>query len=140
MARNQSSAENTAASLFSVDTGEPVLIAIQHSAVHFVERHGQAGEIQAPLSSLLFVKSDVGYFGISIRAPRDNQSARFFPAEEERVLERHPRHGIRDVGELVLRADIAGRVNAPIGGPQLVVDGDASLIKGDAGGVQVKAF
>src|SRR6516225_4635545 len=115
MARDQSSAENTAAPLFSVNAGESVLIAIQHSAVHFVERQGQGNEIQAPRSSLLFVKADVGYLGISIRAPWDNQSARLFTTEEECVLQHHARHGIRGVGELVHRGDIAGRVNAPIG-------------------------
>src|SRR5215831_5973347 len=140
MARNQRSAENTTGSPFSVDTGESVLIAIQHSAIHFLKRHHQGGQIQPPLSGLFFVKADVGYFRIGIGTPRNDQSARFLTTEEERVLQHHARRGISDMGELVRRADIAGRVNASIRGAQLIVNLDTSVIKGDPSSVEVKTF
>src|SRR5216683_2257124 len=116
MARNQGRAEDAPALLLGVDAGESLVIAIEHSAVHFVEAHGESRESQALISSLLFEKADVGDFRIGVRAPRDDQSTRLLTTEEERVLQNRARHGIRGMRELVDRTDIAGGVNVRIRG------------------------
>ena len=71
------------------------------------------------------VQPDVGDLGRGVGAPRDGERARLPAAEEERVGEHDARQRVGHVRELEARGDVAGGVDAWVGGPQPVVDGDA---------------
>ena len=85
------------------------------------------------------VGADVRDLGIGVRAPRDDQRARALAAEEQRVLDDDARQRIGGVGELERRADVAGREDPAVRRAQVIVDGDAVVVEGDAGGARDRA-
>ena len=70
----------------------------------------------------------MGDLRVGVGAPRNRQGAQTLAAEEQRVLDHDARRGVGGMRELVFQADVAGRVDARIGGLQEIVDPDAGRL------------
>ena len=89
-------------------------------------------DFDSGLVGVLFVQADVSDFRRRVRGPGNDQVA-CSPATqwtqcEQRVLNHDPCLKVGGVSELEFRTDIAGRVNAFVGGLQEVVDFNSSTI------------
>ena len=89
------------------------------------------------------IQPHVGHFRIGVSAPGDGQGAEFFAPEKQGVLNDDAGGGVRQVGKLIGQADVAGGINAGIGGLQIIIDQHPPAAAGfilHPGGFQIEVF
>ena len=109
--------------------GEALALAVEYTAVHFGERYGQGGCFDALGLGLGRGEAHMGDLRVGEGAPGDHQPGGFLPSREQGVGEQDAGLGVGRVGELEGRAEVAGRENARVGGPEPVVDTDAVAVE-----------
>ncbi len=104
---------------------EPPGLVVDDGAIHVGEIDRDRLDTVSETAGLLPVQSHMGDLRVGVRTPRNDERAGAPPAEEQRVLNGNPRHRIRGMRELELRADVARGVDPVVGSAQSVVDGDS---------------
>ena len=113
MAGDHRRAQNLIGTLFHMYLYEALVFPIGNRAVDIMHEHGES-LYRNGFSALPNIQADMSNFRIGIGAPGYRQSAQSLAAPKERVLNHDARRGILNVGEFMLEAYIAGRIDPSV--------------------------
>ena len=117
---------------------EKALGAVEARTVYLAQLQAQGLESEPAVASLGLGQPDVRDLGRRVGAPGHDERARLGPAEEEGVLDHDAGQGVRGVGELVARRDVAGREDPRVGRAELIVHLDTGPAVGNPGGLEAQ--
>ena len=133
-------AEQAPAPGVDVRLREALGVAIQHGPIDIVERDPERDDAVALRGGIDGRDADVRNLGRRERAPRDDERRGSLAPEEQGVLDRDARHGVGGMRELVGRADVAGGKHLAVRSLQVLVDGDAGAVEGNARAIEPEPF
>ncbi len=106
--------ENLVGAFLDVDFDEPLFLSVSDGAIHVFHRHTKGIDLNPPFLRVLFIHAHMRDLRVGVGAPWDRERAEFLTAKEQRVLNDNTRGGVGGMGELVVHANIARRVDAGV--------------------------
>src|SRR5262245_43254724 len=123
MSRDDRGTEDSIRSFGHMHLHESSRFAIDNGAIHVLESFDKRLNIDVTFLCLPFADPHVSQLGFRVSAPWNCQLARFGAAEEQRILNYDPGHGVCGMCEFSISgADVARGKDPRMARPQSVVD------------------